>query len=207
MISISIREQILNYLASYSTASTLELSDVLHVTKPGIQYHLKLLMEDELVERIDIPKNRKSAGRGRPINYYRLSRHSKPDHLERLVCASLAIFLQLQQDTDAINFLQRLAEQVFVDADKHASLPMKLKKAVEEFNRYDYLANWEARHKGPVIQFKNCPYKSIWLDHPELCEMDRLGVERLTQLEARQVTCIHQAEPYSASCLFYLHGE
>jgi predicted ArsR family transcriptional regulator len=206
-MSVSVREQIIDYLARYSTANAPELSSALQVTKPGIQYHLKLLIEDELVERVDAPGNRKSRGRGRPINYYRLSRVSQPDNLKALVSASLSLFQQLQGQAADLDLLKKLAMHLFPDTGKRRSLPLRLKQTVEQLNQYAYQASWEAHQKGPVILFRNCPYKSIWPDHPELCEMDRLALEHLTRVEASEVACINQVEPFSPFCLFSLHGE
>lgn len=206
-MSVSVREQILDYLARYSTANAPELSSALHITKPGIQYHLKLLIEDELVERVDVPGNRKSSGRGRPINYYRLSRASQPDNIMALLNASLSLFQELQEQAEEPDFLHKLAVQLFPKAWSRRSLPLRLKQTIEQLNEYAYQANWEAHQKGPIVRFRNCPYISIWPDHPELCEMDRLALEHLTHLEVRQEACINQVDPYAPACQFLLHGE
>ena len=207
MTSTSTRELVLDYLSHYSTASAVELSNAMQVTKPAIQYHLKKLIEDGLLERIPVTGNIKSTVRGRPTIYYRLSRVSQPDNLKRLLNASLSMLQQMHEQDKENDFLQELVQHLFAEIGKEKSLPMRLKRTVEELNQYAYQASWEAHNKGPIIRLKNCPYKSVWYEHPELCEMDRLAMERITRLEARQIACIHQVEPDSPVCLFQLHGE
>jgi predicted ArsR family transcriptional regulator len=61
-MSASTRQLILTYLQQHSLASAQDLSESLLITRANAQYHLKLLLDDGLVNRL---KNRIQPAAGR----------------------------------------------------------------------------------------------------------------------------------------------
>ena len=53
----------------------------------------------------------------------------------------------------------------------------RLYTAIQNLNKMNYFAHWEARHEGPRIIFSHCPYAAILPEHPELCQLDEFLLE------------------------------
>jgi predicted ArsR family transcriptional regulator len=66
------RQRIIDFLNKHTSSSAEEISNALGMTKENIQYHLKRLGSDELIE-IDTTRKRGEIIRGRPTLYYQLA--------------------------------------------------------------------------------------------------------------------------------------
>ena len=197
------KRQILDYLYQYHTATTSELSTKLSLTKADIRYHLKELIRDKKIvcEAIPFKKNR---GRGRPGYLYRIASNELNNNYQSLCHYLLVTFINpIGEEETKQNQLSLLSKSMILDSPQTSqSLTGRLIKLIDCLNQQHYQATWHSTPTGPIIQFKNCPYASIWQDHPDLCQLDQLLIENGT---GKSVSLKHhQFEKDSNSCVFFL---
>jgi predicted ArsR family transcriptional regulator len=173
----STRLRILEYLERNRQATAPELSQVLDLTQANIRHHLDVLERDGKIEAVGEVA---SGGRGRPTTIYMTARAEQRNALE--VLASL--LLHLGQDGLPARrqevFLKGLADRLAGNAQQAGSLTIRLSTATQYLNDFHYKAHWEAHADAPQIFLGHCPYGQIITQHPELCRMDELLLERLT---------------------------
>ena len=198
----TIRSRILDYLKKNLSASALELSTVLGVTKPNIQYHLKKLLQENMLEAIsDSSDSFEQRERGRPVKFYRLSISKTPDNFAYLSKLLLTLFLAERSSNDFAGEIAGLFDLKIENKKNPADL---FNKIINQLNEHLYNAHWEIHNKGPKVIFKNCPYALLVSEFPLLCEMDRLILEQNAECQAKQT---HKADPFSQEpsvCIFQL---
>ncbi len=196
------RARIIDYLQKNQSASAAELAQALIVTKGDVQYHLKLLEQEEAIRRLPAGAQRHK-GRGRPSILFQLSPQSKPDNLAGLAAALLEALLPSLTDQEDENSaaLDQVARVLFGSDEPLPSLTQTLNQVVTALNRYPYQARWEARRIGPCILLKNCPYAHILPDHPELCRLDQRALQLLLRRPVQLDASIDFQRPSSA-CVF-----
>src|SRR3989337_2857266 len=75
------RQRILDYLASHTSATAAELSRALQVTPSDVRYHLGILVHEGTI----VPTGeRRSQGRGRPAQRYRLASQGREGKFDLL---------------------------------------------------------------------------------------------------------------------------
>jgi len=180
------RQRIIDFLSKHTSSSAEEIGRALSMTKENIQYHLKHLSNDGLVE-IDRSKKNIEIIRGRPILYYKLAEPVYPSDINHLAdCLLRLSLLYNSTGNDKQLIMSELARIMFKYAES-PNLTQTLQLAVKNLNEHQYQASWEARLKGPRIIFHNCPYTLLLKDHPELCTLDRFILETLTGSSIQQV--------------------
>lgn len=195
----SIRQLILDYLQKFLTASAAELSSNLHVTRADIRYHLKLLLEERVIEKSAVIP---PAFKGRPTQLYRLSGRAQPENYLQLSEALLSI--NTASDTGAAILDQAAAfiASKIPNAKHHAT---QLNRLIHFLNEHAYAASWEAYANGPRIIIKNCPYAAILPEYPELCAMDAKIIEKYLDTRFTQAAKIEQkTRKTPVSCVFLL---
>ena len=201
-MSHTIRSKILDYLKKNLSASALELSTVLGVTKPNIQYHVKKLLQENMIEGIEeFSISAEQRDRGRPEKYYRLSVSKTPDNFAYL--SKLLLSCLLEQNSSKGN-IQNIAGLFDLGIQKKSTPADMLNKAINKLNEYQYAAHWEIHHHGPQIIFKNCPYARLISEFPQLCEMDRLILEKNVFCKAVQINKIDPFDQNPSLCVFQL---
>jgi len=199
------RDRILESLRLSPNSSVEELSRLLNLTRADIRYHLNALLDAGLVVQMPLVTHLAGNPRGRPAKTYQLSAAARADSL-----AALAhVLLSMIQDADsAENGLQTLADRLFPASalsgfEPHLS--QRLNEVIQTINQRPYQARWEAHAAGPLVFFhNNCPFAAIIRQHPELCQVDRLSLENLTGMSARQTKKIDLDGPESSVCIFKL---
>ena len=198
----TIRSRILDYLKKNLSASALELSTVLGVTKPNIQYHLKKLLQENMVEAIsDSSASLEQRERGRPVKFYRLSISKTPDDFAHLSQLLLTFFLMERSSEDLAKNISGLFD---LEIKTKKNLTDLFNKIINQLNEHFYNAHWEIHNNGPRVIFRNCPYAVLVSEFPLLCEMDRLILEQNAECKTR---LIHKADPFSQKpsvCIFQL---
>jgi predicted ArsR family transcriptional regulator len=195
---------IIEYLSRMHTASAVELSRALGMTKGNIQYHVKILLREEKIEVVD--HYERPSKRGRPELLYRLSAANRPNNLAVLASALLDLQIDLnasQTQPAGRPWLQQLADKMSGPVNTSPSFVQRLNAAVTHLIENNYQARWEVRQAGPCIFLRNCPYASILNEHPELCEMDAALVRNLTgnQVELREIMDLRDAD---SSCVLLI---
>jgi predicted ArsR family transcriptional regulator len=200
------RECILEYLIKYHTATTSELSEILHFTKENIRHHLNILKQEgiiELVPTVDGNKNHP----GRPNLVYHFTITSQPGNIVHLATALFHVYVEnLATYTEKLDGLKKLAQILFPASSKNQKPAQLYNKAVQLLNQHSYQASWEARKSGPLFSFRNCPYAACQADQPELCLLDTLILENLLGSPIHQITKINPKGKSPAACTFILNS-
>jgi predicted ArsR family transcriptional regulator len=190
------RLRILDYLRKHHTASAMDLSRALGMTRANARHHLVVLEENDLVQVIGLRKE----GRGRPRNVYALSRHVLGDGLDELA------HLLLEEWTAALGEGQR--DRVFraiagrLAKRSSGPLAVRLAETVKQLNQLHYQARWEAGASGAQVILGHCPYAAIIERHPELCRMDAFLLEASLGLEAQQTLKLDRSGQGMPTCVF-----
>jgi len=198
------RDRILEYLRLSPNSTVEELSRSLNLTRADIRYHLNALLSGGLVVQMPLTPHLAGNPRGRPAKTYQLSATARADSLAHLSHVLLTI---IHTADFAENGLQALADRLFPEAGLHSLQPQlsqRLNEVIQMINQHPYQARWEAHAAGPLVFFHNCPFAAIIRQHPELCQVDRLSLENLTAMSARQTKKIDLDGPGSSFCIFKL---
>lgn len=198
------RHLLLDYLASHRVATAKELSRGLQVTAADIRHHLKVLIDEGVVESIG---RRQPAGRGRPARVFRLSQQTVGENLGILAGALLSEALNNNPNDDQQEYLQRVAKLLAGDGALHRNLTRRLYQATQRLNELNYQARWEAHTDAPQVIFGHCPYASILERHPELCQLDARLLEGLLGTPVSQVARLAQDERGAFTCKFRVESE
>ncbi len=198
------RDRILETLRLSPNVTTEELSRLLNLTRADIRYHLKGLLRAGQIVQMPLLSRLGGNPRGRPAKTYQLSASARPEVLAQLADILLTI-VQARETPEAP--LQALADQLFpvpAVSAVETHLSQRLNAVIQMINQRPYQARWEAHAVGPLVFFHNCPFAPIIRQHPELCQVDRLSLENLTGMSARQIRKIDLDGPTSSFCAFRL---
>ncbi len=166
------RQRILEILATRHAANTTDLARMLHVTPANVRHHLRQLAGDGLIQRVG---TRTPEGRGRPGEVFTLT--GARDNLEGLAARLLDQFLGAEPDSPGVAALAARFVPEAGNPSRH--ITQRLLSAVQHLETLNYQPRWEARAGAPQVIFGNCPYAELVADHPLLCQMDALILERL----------------------------
>jgi predicted ArsR family transcriptional regulator len=97
-----------------------------------------------------------------------------------------------------------LAQEIAVDRLPAPSLTHALNSIVIWLNKRGYHSRWEAAADGPRLMFLHCPYAVLLPEHPELCQVDNLVLEKLLSLTIRQTARMDLQSNSSKACVFEL---
>jgi predicted ArsR family transcriptional regulator len=194
------RNRILEMLEKQRTATVAQLSRTLQVTQADIRHHLSQLSTDGWVE---IAAKDVTGERGRPRQVYRLTTSARRDNLPNLAKA----LLWAGSGGDQHEFIQRAADFLAGPMPEWISqqpVGRRLIAAVQRLNDLHYQAHWEAHARAPQIRLGNCPYATILPEHPELCQIDALLLEKLTSSQATQTARLEPTPQGAMVCIFLL---
>ena len=170
MASKPTEERIQEVLRKQQQATCMELASKLGMTKANIQYHLQKMAQQKSVESRDL---KLAEGKGRPVKIYRLQGQACENNYKSLceiVLAELMHNRHLPEPEEGVmtRIGERLAKKMMVSGQ----MIQRLNQLIHTLNRLGYQANWEARQRGPMITFRNCPYAAMLGAFPSLCLMD-----------------------------------
>ena len=114
------------------------------------------------------------------------------NNLERLSSALLNEIGYLYPPEARQHSMKRIAEQLVPPQLKpgrqsRAHLTQRLYHTIQQLNRRNYQARWEAHTTAPRLILENCPYKAIIGQHPELCQIDALILELMLDKPVHQL--------------------
>jgi predicted ArsR family transcriptional regulator len=195
--------QILEYLDRNPSVSAEEISRALNVTKENIHYHLKILLQDETVERTTLSAN-KTIPRGRPTYRYRLSAQSRQGDIPALADKLLELVISASSPLSSqLDLLTRLASAMF-PFQPSANPTQHLRQTIQRLNQHHYRAAWEARAAGPYVYFRSCPYASLIKAHPELCQLDCAILASMLEKTATQISKMDLDSRKPPACIFLI---
>ena len=203
--------RIIQYISKNPSTKACDLSRALGMTVANIRYHLLNLEKAQIiVSEIDMT----SKHRGHPIYLYHMNSRVQPHNLDHLADILLNELNKVIKSVDKAWVPRILAENLIQNLESDFRLPpqkTKLTHRLSEVSRfldqYHYHASWEAHLTSPHIILGNCPYLAILPQHPELCQMDILLLEKLILKPIHQISKIDQGIPRSINCVFALNSQ
>ncbi|KAA3648345.1 MAG: ArsR family transcriptional regulator [Chloroflexi bacterium] len=194
----STRQKILTHLDSHHSASAVEISRALGMTRANVRHHLNVLQETGLVELAGQLPNE---GRGRPTLLYMATHQAQTNNLGRLASVLIKEFV-VKQKRNVGKRLQRMAKILGDGIDKSGSITQRLYASTRHLNSMQYNSHWEAHADGPRVIFGQCPYAAIIEEHPELCSMDALFLKDMLGMEVEQLGKIEYKPDGMPHCIF-----
>jgi predicted ArsR family transcriptional regulator len=173
-------EEVLTILSKNESLTVFELSTSLNLTKADTRYHIKKLLSDGSIHKVQ-PEPGK---RGRPAYRYKIDNSYYEHNLHTLINAIFSIFPLGDND------ISKIADVISskIGTGKSLSVINKFNDLIIGLNKQNYNARWETHFKGPIIYFSNCPYRQVIHNQPFLCELDKRIIESYID---KKVTILH----------------
>lgn len=177
MNKLSTRNKILEYLSSRKSATVLELSGWLSLTKADIRYQLKLLVAEGMVKRI--PPSEFHPDPGRPSASFFLVSKNLPPVVSRFLDGFGSILTDPEISDSTREFiLISIIQALTKDFEPRSSGTEKLNEIIVYLESLGFKARWETGNNGPKIIIFNNP-AAYYLNNP-LMRYD--GTEKLIKI-------------------------
>jgi predicted ArsR family transcriptional regulator len=200
------RQQLFDFIKNHHVVVTSEISRALNMTEANVRHHLTILQNQGLVEVVG---SRRTQGKGRPAQLFRISRQSMGHNLDKLAGALLNELNQSSAEDILQNVAYRLVDrQIYRGTGKRFKSTLgdhfvkRLHYTIEYLNKLNYRARWEAHSESPRIILGYCPYAVILPKHPELCSLDGYLLEELLGAPVTQISKLTTDERGIPSCTF-----
>jgi predicted ArsR family transcriptional regulator len=180
------------------------MSRAANTTAANIRHHLSILTNEGVVEVVG---ERPTYKRGRPALLYALSKQARQHNLDGLSNALLDELLLPLQSSERWDALKRISRRMVGEVESSANLTQRLYLPMRRLKEMQYNARWEAHPNAPRIILGHCPFAQILPEHPELCQVDGLIIEKLLGKRVQQVEKLaidYQGSPY---CRFIVRHE
>jgi predicted ArsR family transcriptional regulator len=194
------RQNIISMLQTKHSLSAQEISRALHLTPANIRHHLSILEEEGVIE---VASQRKTPGRGRPIQVYTLTQQILAHNLDALAGVLLEELVQNDANLSLSDVYARVASRLAQpEIPLNPSFTKRLYLTVQRLNEMHYQARWEAHADAPRIFLEHCPYAAILPDHPELCQIDAYLLNKLLDHPVRLTSKLDRDSHGMLFCLF-----
>ena len=166
------RKRIIDYLNRHRAATPSELSRALNLTSSNIRHHLSNLFREGHVRVIGV---RTADKPGRPQKLFALT---PVKDIENLAVFTDALMNEIKGHVSSqqyLDLLHQIAQRVAKDystSSSSAHLSVRLNLTVQQLNKLNYHARWEAHKEAPRLILGHCPFSSVLHAHPELCLFD-----------------------------------
>lgn len=196
------RLRILDFLRKQQTASAIELSRALGLTRANIRHHLVVLESNDLVEVV----GQRRQGKGRPGNIYGLSRRVLGDSLDELASALLTEWLGGLPEEAREAVLRSVAGRLGSAYSGAGVQPLtrRLAETVRFLNTRHYQARWEAGAAGARLILGHCPFLTVIERHPELCRVDAFLLEGCLGQAVSQTAKLERTGAGLPQCVFVI---
>ena len=164
----SSRAEILEHILRNPGITARQISIDLHLTQADIYYHLSSLIQQGAIH--PVPAVKLASGGGRPANGFQFTHYSPHDNLANLIVAILKSHPGILAETET-SILAGVLTENFNPGSK-SSIRILADQVIKFLTPMNYQPRWEASSLGPRIVFENCPYESIRVDNPQLCNLD-----------------------------------
>lgn len=196
------RQRILEYLRNKPGVSALEISWALSLTPANIRHHLRILLDEGAIQ---ICGERASSERGRPTSLYCLAEQARAHNLGGLASALLGVLLQAGREEGRLRLLDEVAQRMAGQSEPIAAhLTSRLNACIRRLDELSYQARWEAHAHCPRLILGRCPYAAILPNHPELCQIDALLLQRLLGVQVVQVAKLAPHPQGGRVCVFHV---
>lgn len=201
----STRKRIVDYLNRHRAATPNELSRVLNLTSANIRHHLSNLIQEGHVRVIGV---RSADKPGRPQKLFALTPIKDKENLAIFADALMNEIKERVSSQQYLDMLNRVAERLTQDYSTSFSsfhLSVRLNFTVQQLNKLNYQARWEAHKEAPRLILGHCPFSAILDTHPELCLFDTHLISTLLNspvVHLQKLAKDTRGVPY---CLFSVH--
>ena len=97
---------------------------------------------------------------------------------------------------------EKLLTREDVDSAGEQTLMGRLETVVAALNDLHYQARWEAGSAGPRLILGYCPYEVVIANYPELCRMDKAGLEQALGITVSQTAKLETGSGGAPYCVF-----
>ena len=199
----STRQEILEILKEDGQATVEDLAQSLELTPMTIRHHLNVLQAQGLVEAAKVRRSQKV---GRPRLVYTLT-EAADDHfpqsyseLARHLVSEVKETLGMEETRD---IFRGVADRIAREAPppvEGQSFEERLDQISGFLEKHGFLIRWEETDEGWVFTNINCPYRRVAQDHAEVCAMDAILIDRLLDVETRDLGRLRDGSA-ACSCL------
>lgn len=193
------RQRLIDYLDEKNIACATELGRSLNLTPANIRHHLSILEKEGVIE---VFTSNQENRRGRPTLFFRLTKQVTSHYLDGLATTLLELTLNKLSPDDRILYLKMIAQRMGGEGKTAINPTRRLYTAIQNLNKMNYFAHWEARHEGPRIIFSHCPYAAILPEHPELCQLDVYLLEVMVGGKIIPVARLEYSAQNLPQCIF-----
>jgi DeoR family suf operon transcriptional repressor len=196
------RQEILNILKQQGEATVDELATMLELTPVTVRHHLDILRAEGLVEA---PAVRRRHGPGRPQYVYTLTPESANLFPQRydVLANELLDEIKSAMNRDQVRGIfdhiveRRLKDAPLLDGTRLAG--EKMDALVRYLSDKGFIAEWERTNGKWFLYASNCPYQNVAAEHPEICAVDHLVLQRMTGTD---VHCVRRITDGAYSCIY-----
>lgn len=196
------KARILDIVARSIQSSVPELSRVLGISKPAVQYHIQKLINSGQIEML-----RKPVGlltRGRPTHYFRITSNRQPDNLVPLSDVLFTHHITDSATPDEKNEkIAHLAKSLSGAVPNNHSLIKRIDLCLSRLSELNFQPRWEVNQDGSRIHLRNCPYARILSSHPELCEIDHAILEVMLGVSVHCENLWRDQTDNQPDCVFF----
>jgi predicted ArsR family transcriptional regulator len=201
------RQRLLEYIQSQRAATANDISQALNMTTANARHHLGILHEQGAIEIIGYQPR---GGKGRPAQIFGPGHHGSRDNLVQLSGALMDEIEYLSPVDAHRGSLERISHRLVPPLRKkvdHAKLHLtqRLYGAIQQLNKHNYHARWEAHIDAPRLILGHCPYKAIVDQYPDICQIDALILESLLAEPVDQITKLAPDGRGVPVCVFEIH--
>jgi predicted ArsR family transcriptional regulator len=199
------RDRVLDYLQEHRTTTIPNLSKLWGLTRADIRHHINNLIKEGLVDKVSHVKPDQTK-RGRPEYEYHLSSQSGDDNYHNLCATLLKMILRDCPVENQGNVMTAVAQEIAGNPVNTPSFTHAMNSTVAWLNERGYHSRWEAAAGGPRLMFLHCPYALLLPEHPELCQLDILVLERLLSIRIQQTARMDFRSNLARACIFESSG-
>lgn len=182
----SVRKHILELLKEKESATVAELAAWLEMPAVSVRHHLDILQGDNL---ICVDRLERKGNVGRPQQVYALTAEADayfPDNFAALAAGLVRQLKSVLSPEQVEAAFQSMADDLAGELEPSLSASLtieeRLARVADFLTDRGYLARWEPTENnlgGYLLHKCNCPYADVAEEHPELCLMDQVLVNRL----------------------------
>ncbi len=196
------RQEIIDLLKQQGYATVEQLSKAVGLTSVTVRHHLDVLRSEGLVSE-PVVRHRNTSGR--PQLVYSLTPEAAelfPHNYDELAKVLLTEIRTHCDNRLANVIFEGVSARLAADAPRpQPGEPMesRIQRAVEFLNQKGYVAAWERRADGYLIQTRNCPFEGLPTHTPELCVIDLNLITALVGTQIKRVCHITEGD---SSCAY-----
>ncbi len=176
-----VRQAIIETLGAHGALSLGEMAHAVNLTKMAARYHLGLLLREGLVTARECEH---CGTVGRPPMLYALAepaRERLPKQYDVLAAALLDEIAETRGPEQARGLLRGVGRRLAATAPplrEGMGLEARLTRAAKFLSARGYSAAVD----GDALVARNCPYRAVAREHPDVCELDLALVAALLRV-------------------------